>query len=429
MKKLLFICSCVFLLIVFSLVGYQVVSANEMVDQVKDIIDIQNGQEEYFSPYGYTIDNPCIILNPYDISPLTALILFETEKEVNITITIVGKNEDTTYQNTFEKSKKHYIPVYGLYADYENKVIVSYENIKKEYIIKTNPLPNDLMIKAENSVDSLTFISDDNYSYAVDQNGDVRWFLNHHYLGKITRLDNEHFLLGSDVFLSNQKPKDVLEIDLLGKIYHQYNIQEGYDGSYAEVGSSFFILSQDLLKIDKQSGVVLNQIELDNNYYSLTYDKDTNLLELSGEEGLAIKVDTLEKASKSDIIFINERSNIFPLYASDDEYKIVKGIKFSNYQKTKESGKNILLIGYKKIDTNYLNYEITFKKSEDYLQITGKFTDNDQVYVILDRFLDKRVYDMNQDHLIIHHGDLKGKYSIYVKINDMIYKTNYYVIF
>ena len=59
--------------------------------------------------------------------------MFETENDCSVKITIKGKDDLTTYTNTFSKAKFHYIPVYGLYADYENKVILEsrYENYKK----------------------------------------------------------------------------------------------------------------------------------------------------------------------------------------------------------------------------------------------------------------------------------------------------------
>ena len=88
--------------------------------EVENTISMINEQYEFESEFeidGYTIDNPNVILNPYGISPLTAIILFETEEELPVTITVEGKDENSTYINTFESTKKHYLPIYGLYAD------------------------------------------------------------------------------------------------------------------------------------------------------------------------------------------------------------------------------------------------------------------------------------------------------------------------
>ena len=110
-----------------------------MVKQLVNI-QLQNGKEDYYyqnivqleelnfinekylTPYGYTIENPNIIINPYENAPLTALIMFETPKEEEITINILEKDNTIKFQNTYKKNKQHYIPVYGLYSDYENKI-------------------------------------------------------------------------------------------------------------------------------------------------------------------------------------------------------------------------------------------------------------------------------------------------------------------
>ena len=49
---------------------------------IEDKQELLSKLEEYFKSYGYTIDNPNIILNPYKISPLTALIIFETKEDL-----------------------------------------------------------------------------------------------------------------------------------------------------------------------------------------------------------------------------------------------------------------------------------------------------------------------------------------------------------
>ena len=140
MKKVVIIILCLVIIISSSMVGYLVVSANTEVKIEDNIIDRQNEQIEYLKSYGYTLDNPNVILNPYDISPLTALIIFETNDAVPVSITVVGKNSDNSYTKDFEKSKVHYIPVYGLYADYNNKIIIKCQNTEKVVEIKTEKL-------------------------------------------------------------------------------------------------------------------------------------------------------------------------------------------------------------------------------------------------------------------------------------------------
>ena len=178
MKKYFFIFGGFFLLFFFSIIlGCNLVSANKAVDEVNDIVVSQNKVNKYFSPYGYTVDNPKIIINPYGISPLTALILFETPDDVSIHISIVGKDEGSTFENTFSKNKKHFIPVYGLYPNSDNMVILSYNDKIYEYHIKTEELPEDFVLEDISNDASLRFINSDKYPYAIDKNNDFRILL------------------------------------------------------------------------------------------------------------------------------------------------------------------------------------------------------------------------------------------------------------
>ena len=91
------------------------------------------------------------------------------------------------------------------------------------------------------------------------------------------------------------------------------------------------------------------------------------------------------------------------------------------------------MINYKNPDDNYKKYDIKLKKETDRLVVSGKFKKEDKVYVILDKFMDKKIYDVdikeNTTYKYINSTNLEGKYSIYLKINDKLYKTNKYVNF
>lgn len=87
---------------------------NQNVDEVaisESLITSQYNKEKDFKTEGYTIDNPNVILNPYGNSPLTALILFETNEEVSPTVTIAGKDENTTFTHTFNASQEHLLSI------------------------------------------------------------------------------------------------------------------------------------------------------------------------------------------------------------------------------------------------------------------------------------------------------------------------------
>lgn len=62
-------------------------------------------------------ENPAVLLNPYGNSPLSAYILFETKDACKVTMTVAGKTKEADITAEFEKTKKHRIPVVGLYPD------------------------------------------------------------------------------------------------------------------------------------------------------------------------------------------------------------------------------------------------------------------------------------------------------------------------
>lgn len=432
MKKIVIIILCLVIIISSSMVGYLVVSANTEVKIEDNIIDRQNEQIEYLKSYGYTLDNPNVILNPYDISPLTALIIFETEDNIPVSITVVGKNNDTSCTTTFEKSKVHYIPVYGLYADYNNKIIIKCQDIEKEVEIKTEKLPKELSNLKTNDTGKTLFVADDNLPYALDKDGEVRWYLTKKYTGKIEKLSNDNLFLGSDKKDENDLYNSILEIDLLGKIYKEYKIDEGYTGSYIELENSYLILSKDLLEIDKQNGEIITRYKLDSQYDNITLND--NIVILSSNTS-ALKID-LNSKKQAEITFQsnkNEKEVNIEFYTAKKNYKLSYGTSFAEKSETETSNESFLLINYKNPDNNYEKYNINLTYEIDRLVISGKFKQTDKVYVILDKFMDKKIYDVdikeNTTYKYINSTNLEGKYSIYIKINDKLYKTNKYVNF
>ena len=430
MKKILIISSFFLALMLSSTIGYKVVSANTKITEVKDIITYQESKEDYLTYYNYTLDNPNIVLNPYGNSTLTALIIFETPKEEEVKITIQGKDNNSTYSNNFKKSKIHYIPVLGLYPDYDNKIIIECGDITKIYTITTDKLPEDLnIIKENNNSNNLYFITSNTYTYAIDNNNEVRWYLTNDYSKKISRLENGHLLLSTDSLIDDIHPTGLVEIDLLGKVYNEYDISTGYYGSYAETSNSFLVLSNNLIEIDKQSGIIIRELKIDDNYNSIEYNYNTNAIILKNNT-TTLEIDYEKETTKkyTNTNVIDENKILLPLY-NFDEYKLTKGTKFTNKTETKESEKNILLLNYKKIDDEYDKYNIIITKESDRLVIKGDFSKTDEIYAILDKFLNKKIYNIKNGYNYINENGLNGDYSIYIKINDKIYKTNNYVTF
>lgn len=432
MKKFLIISSFILVFLAISTIGYTLVSASDKANEIPNILVTQSNKEAYLTPYGYTLDNPNIILDPYGISPLTALILFETEEELPVTITIEGKDHNSTYTNTFINTRRHYIPVYGLYPNTINHIQIKCGEEIKTIEIETSPLPDELLMTevTNNDTNQLTFITSDTYPYALDNNNEVRWYLTKNYSKKIDYLENGHLLLSDETINSSNNPTGLVEIDLLGKIYKQYILDTSYLGSYTETPTSLYILSTKLLELEKQTGTILNTITLEDQYNEVFYNQETNTLNLKNETNiLTINLQTKEQTINNESNPTNEKQKLLSLYTTNNHYNLTRSIKIDLTKETKQSDKNIFLVGYIEPNKIYNNYNINITKTTDNIQITGSFNTNDEVYLILDKFLDKRVYDIKDYLTIINKQGLTGQYSIYIKINDTIYKTNNYIKF
>lgn len=87
----------------------------------------------YYKKGKYTLDNPLVLENPFILSPQSALIMFKTETSEKITVTLKGKHNDDLV-TTFEASKDHYLPIYGLYGKHKNEIILTSESGKSKTV-------------------------------------------------------------------------------------------------------------------------------------------------------------------------------------------------------------------------------------------------------------------------------------------------------
>ena len=287
----------------------------------------QQELEEGFTSEGYTLDNPNVIVDPYNNSPLTALVIFETAKKEKVKITIEGEDDLTTYTHEFDKEKVHYIPVYGLYAGKENTVVIECGNEKKELKIKTEELPDDFIlptsVKKEESklTNDLYFFtpSSGGCTCAYDTNGDVRWYLTNTATWKIDRLENGHLLVSTERLVNSPYYLTGLyEMDMLGKIYVEYSLPGGYHHDYYEMPNGNLLVASDdfnsgkgtvedyIVELDRETGKIVKTIDLKDilnmedgksenwveydwfHNNSVWYDEKTNSITLSGRHQDAV---------------------------------------------------------------------------------------------------------------------------------------------
>ena len=333
-KKIITIIISIIVLIILGSIfySYNNLRGKSKLDLTVSLVTKQNEVEKTIKTNGYTIDNPKVLLDPYDASPLTALILFETEEEVSPKVTIEGKNKLTTIETEFAKNTKHYLPIYGLYADYNNKVDISYtlsngKKITKQVEIQTNKLPDDFVLPTSLKKDSSKLTNDlyfftpssKGYTCAYDVNGDVRWYLSNNAVWDNTRLKNGHMMVSTERLVNSPYYMTGLyEIDLLGHIYNEYSIKGGYHHDYFELPNGNLLVASDdfnneagtvedyLVELDRTTGNIVKTWDLKDvlnmedgksenwsNYdwfhnNSVWYDEATNSITLSGRHQDAV---------------------------------------------------------------------------------------------------------------------------------------------
>ena len=302
-----------------------------MVDSVSSLIEKQEKLESKFKVDGYTIDHPNVIVDPYGNSPLTALILFTTSTSTSVQVAVEGKDEFSTFTHTFEKTKEHYLPIYGLYAGTVNHVLVEYQEkgqkIQKEILIETGDLPDNFVLPTSVYADKsklgneLYFYtpSSTGYTCAYDVNGDVRWYLSNYALWKVDRLKNGNLLLSTERLINNPYYMTGLyEMNLLGKVISEYSLKGGYHHDYYEMeNGNLLIVSDDfynddgtvedyIVELDRKTGKIVRTFDLKDilkmtdgksenwsaydwfHNNSVWYDKKSNSITLSGRHQDAV---------------------------------------------------------------------------------------------------------------------------------------------
>lgn len=274
----------------------------------------------------YRIENPLIYLNPYQISPLSAVVLFETEHETSVTIRVHGIEAAGDIMHTFPSAKRHVLPILGLYPGRKNQVdFTLYEGRTTQIEIETEELGEKapklcyMDTTAEYMRDQMIFVTPslNAFATAFDYRGDIRWHINVPLVFDLKRLKNGNVLIGTERVL--QMPyymSGLYEMSLTGKIVKEYKIPGGYhhdawemeDGNLLVLseGEDFKTVEDVVVLIDRENGEILRTWDLkdiltpgegpsggytDRDWFhnnALWYDKHNNTITLSGRHVDAI---------------------------------------------------------------------------------------------------------------------------------------------
>ena len=220
---------------------------------LKDQKNMDQRIKEVSEDGGYTIDDPFIIKNPYGLNELTALIVFNTEKETYVKLKINDK--DVT---TVEKSTKHIVPIYYLYNDATNIVELTLDDgTSKQIEIKTSSYDyniQDFDVSSQIGTADIYYIAGDLNSYesyfrGFNSSGNLISYIKFGYIGGYTLYKNKISLAYTQ---NKDVPNDLrIDIDYLGRINNitsntnEINYESNISGDGIDyIGASYNIYSE-----------------------------------------------------------------------------------------------------------------------------------------------------------------------------------------
>lgn len=232
---------------------------------------------EEFEAGNYTLSSPLVKYNAYLVNPLSAVVLFNTEEEVAVTVTVLGKTPQANIYHTFPKAKKHILPIVGLYSDYENKVeIRAYRGDTSTVTIKTPDVYNGvnpihyMETTPEYLQDNIIIVSPagEDLASGFDYAGDPRWHMNIACVFDIKRLKNGNLIMGSHRLVRlPYYMSGLYEISPCGKIYKEYRIPGAYHHDEFEMpDGNLLVLTEDLtsdtvedmcILLDRKTGEII----------------------------------------------------------------------------------------------------------------------------------------------------------------------------
>lgn len=240
--------------------------------------------QQAYSKEVYTIENPFIILNPYEVCPLSGLMMFFLKQPATLILEI--HDQTSVYQ--FNQGH-HEIPLLGLKPNTNNKVIVKMMSLEmsstKVFEITTAPLPESYphievrVSKEEKMAEGLFTVSlgrsegvktiEALYSI-LDAKGDVRWFYTGMSAHVFRKLKNGHLIVDAPIssgICGAYTSAGFIEMDFLGHIKAFYKLPHGLHHDVYELPNGNFLAitqgeetKQDLLvEIDHISGAIIKE--------------------------------------------------------------------------------------------------------------------------------------------------------------------------
>lgn len=216
-----------------------------------DVLEWQHFREQQLLAEGAvsTYTDPFVMIDPYAMNPLSAIVLFKADQAATYTITVDAPNDYAKLVTRVDREAGIVaLPIIGLYPQTANTVIINNGQDEVILTITTDRLPRDfqdiqrIASSPERMQPGFTlFVAcfDHSYTALIDQDGAVRGYFSNTSMAhgtSVITLSNGHLLSTGDEL--KQVPyhmTSLWEFDWLGKIYREIEIPNGIHHDVSEL--------------------------------------------------------------------------------------------------------------------------------------------------------------------------------------------------
>lgn len=313
----------------------------------------------------YSLDNPFILVNPYKVNPLSAIMVFKTKESVSVELYI-----NDLLMTTFSSSTEHIIPIYGLYSNTNNFVTLKTSNNDTNTVkITTEEYDSNIgniNISKELNGNSNMFLlgslnKSENTLRGFDYNANLVYYLKLDYISSFSIINDKWLLTYNQEYSNKELSNDlILQMDYLGHIesISENNNKILYTHNQSIDNQDYLSISGNLYNKNTKNYFLVTRINniRGKNYSSLytkkiedyldkakLYDKKVNI-NINGN-----RIDTninIEEKNVS-MLLVSKNSKYTYMY-----YLVYNGGMFDNSFVFDKKGEYSLFL---KIDENYYN--------------------------------------------------------------------------
>lgn len=246
-------------------------------------LKIEKDIQAQFEELAYSFEEPFIQQDPYGRNPLSALVIFPTDKEAQVELSILSPDKKPSITHLFEEFKTlHQVPVLGLYANKSNQIKLTLrfkDGTKKEntLTIETPPVKKRALFIPESKKDEKTHFHYLHGGVVFDETGALRLSFQPEY-------EMLYFL--NNQFVAEDRNQGLIRYNMLGKKEAVYTYPKDFTsfthGMSQKPNKNFLVIGsfnnqsalfegqkaqtqrEFVIELDYQTGEMVNKIDLAN---------------------------------------------------------------------------------------------------------------------------------------------------------------------